>query len=147
LVVLSSNNIIPDFGGKICTFIPNVTVFSALFCAICVRKLSKLNINEGMVMENVVAQMLRRNGHKLYFYSRNDKEHRKNHMEIDFLITEKKKIAPIEVKSGRYTSHSSLDKFKKKFSSKLGDSYILYTKDVLVKDNIIHLPVYMAMFL
>ena len=107
----------------------------------------KLNINEGMVMENVVAQILRRNGHKLYFYSRNDKEQRENHMEIDFLITEKKKIAPIEVKSGRYASHSSLDKFKKKFSSKLGDAYILYTKDVMVKDNIIHLPVYMAMFL
>ena len=69
------------------------------------------------------------------------------YMEIDFLITEKKNIAPIEVKSGNYTSHSSLDKFKKKFSSKLGTSYILYTKDVMVKDNIIHLPVYMAMFL
>jgi hypothetical protein len=107
----------------------------------------RLNINEGMVMENIVAQMLRRNGHKLYFYSRNDKEHRENHMEIDFLITEKKKVAPIEVKSGSYTSHSSLDKFKRKFSSKLGDSYILYTKDVMVKDNISHLPVYMAMFL
>ena len=107
----------------------------------------KLDINEGMIMENVVAQMLRRNGHKLYFYSRTDKEHRENHMEIDFLITEKKKIAPIEVKSGNYRSHSSLDKFRSKFSSKLGSAYILYTKDLMVKDNIIHLPVYMAMFL
>lgn len=107
----------------------------------------KLDINEGMIMENIVSQMLRRNGHKLYFYSRTDKEHRENHMEIDFLITEKKKIAPIEVKSGNYRSHSSLDKFRSKFSSKLGNAYILYTKDLMVKDNIIHLPVYMAMFL
>ena len=107
----------------------------------------KLDINEGMIMENVVAQMLRRNGHKLYFYSRTDKEHRENHMEIDFLITEKKKIAPIEVKSGSYRSHSSLDKFRSKFSSKLSNAYILYTKDLMVKDNIIHLPAYMAMFL
>ena len=107
----------------------------------------KLNINEGMILENVAAQMLRRNGYKLYFYSRNDKEHRQNHMEIDFLITEKKKIAPIEVKSGNYKSHSSLDKFRKKFSDKIGNSYILYTKDVMVKDNIIHLPIYMTMFL
>lgn len=68
-------------------------------------------------------------------------------MEIDFLITEKKKIAPIEVKSGNYRSHSSLDKFKKKYSSKIGNSYILYTKDVMVKDGILHLPLYMAMFL
>jgi len=126
------------------TFMDSPYVENELYKAIL---FDKLNINEGMVMENVVAQMLRRNGHKLYFYSRNDKEHRENHMEIDFLITEKKKIAPIEVKSGSYTSHSSLDKFKKKFSSKLGNSYILYTKDVMVKDSIIHLPVYMAMFL
>lgn len=107
----------------------------------------KLSINEGMFMENIAAQMLRRNGHKLYFYSRYDKVHHENHMEIDFLITEKRTIAPVEVKSGSYKSHSSLDKFKRKFSSKIGNSYILYTKDVKIKDDIIHLPIYMAMFL
>lgn len=73
----------------------------------------KLDINEGMIMENIVAQMLRRNGYKLYFYSRNDNISRENHMEIDFLIIEKGKISPIEVKSGNYRSHSSLDKFRK----------------------------------
>lgn len=107
----------------------------------------KLNINEGMIMENIVAQMLRTNGHKLYFYSRSDTDNRENHMEIDFLITEGKKIAPIEVKSSNYASHSSLDKFRAKFSSKIGNAYILYSKDVMVKDGIIHLPFYMAMFL
>lgn len=107
----------------------------------------KLDINEGMIMENIVAQMLRFNGHRLYFYSRCDNEHRENHMEIDFLIAEGKKIAPIEVKSGNYRSHSSLDKFRKKFSDQIGNSYILYTKDVLKKDGILHLPIYMAMFL
>ena len=107
----------------------------------------KLNINEGMIMENIVAQMLRTNGHKLYFYSRSDTDNRENHMEIDFLITEGKKIAPIEVKSNNYNSHSSLDKFRKKFSSKIGNSYILYSKDVMIKDGIIHLPFYMAMLL
>ncbi|MDD3192459.1 MAG: AAA family ATPase [Oscillospiraceae bacterium] len=107
----------------------------------------KIDINEGMIMENVVAQMLRRNGHKLYFYSRSDSTNRENHMEIDFLVTEKKKISPIEVKSANYRSHSSLDKFRKKFSSKIGASYILYPKDVMEKDGILHLPLYMAMFL
>lgn len=107
----------------------------------------KLNINEGMIMENIVAQILRSNGHKLYFYSRNDNENRDNHMEIDFIITKKKKICPIEVKSGKYTSHSSLDKFKKKFSNYIGDSYIVYDKDLMIKDNIIHIPFYMALFL
>lgn len=107
----------------------------------------KLNLNEGMIMENVVAQMLRFNGHKLYFYSRCDKENRENHMEIDFLITKNHKISPIEVKSSNYTNHSSLDKFKSKFSSKIGNSYILYSKDLMIKNGIIHLPFYMAIFL
>ena len=87
----------------------------------------KLNINEGMLMENIVAQMLRHRRSRLYFYSRSDSQTRENHMEIDFLITEGKKIAPVEVKSGNYRSHSSLDKFRKHFSSVIGNSYILYT--------------------
>lgn len=107
----------------------------------------KLDINEGMIMENVVAQMLRRNSHRLYFYSRSDASNRANNMEIDFLITEGKRIAPIEVKSGNYRSHSSLDKFRRRFSAKLGNSYILYDKDVMEKDDILHLPLYMGMFL
>lgn len=107
----------------------------------------RLDVNEGMIMENIVAQTLRRTGHKLYFYSRSDSRNRINHMEIDFLITEGKKISPIEVKSGNYRSHASLDKFRKKFSSKVGTPYILYPKDVMEKDGIWHLPLYMAMFL
>ena len=107
----------------------------------------KLDINEGMIMENVVAQMLRVRGHSLYFYSRSDAQRRENHMEIDFLITKNKKVCPIEVKSGNYRSHSSLDKFCKKFSKNIGEKYILYAKDVMIKDGIIHLPLYMAMCL
>ena len=107
----------------------------------------KLDINEGMIMENIVAQMLRCRGHKLYFYSRNDTQNRANHMEIDFLITENKKISPIEVKSGNYHSHSSLDKFRKKFADKIATPYILYPQDIMEKDGIWHLPPYMAMLL
>ena len=107
----------------------------------------KLNVNEGMILENIVAQMLRSNGHKLYFYSRKDTNNRANHMEIDFLITENRKISPIEVKSGEYRSRASLEKFKARFSPKIGNSYVLYTKDVTIKEDIIHLPVYMTMFL
>lgn len=126
------------------TFMDNSFTENELYKAIL---FDKLNINEGMIMENAVAQMLRANGHKLYFYSRSDSSHRENHMEIDFLITEGKKIAPVEVKSGNYRAHSSLDKFRKRFSAKIGNSYILYDKDVMIKDGIVHLPFYMAMFL
>ncbi|MBP5202142.1 DUF4143 domain-containing protein, partial [bacterium] len=107
----------------------------------------KIDINEGMIMENIVAQMLRTNGHKLYFYSRSDNLHRENHIEIDFLIANGKEISPIEVKSASYRSHASLDKFLRKFSAKTGTPYILYPKDVAEKDGILHLPLYMAMCL
>jgi hypothetical protein len=109
--------------------------------------LDKLNINEGMLVENIVSQILRSSGHRLFFYSRSDTNNRKNMMEIDFLIKKGGKICPIEVKSSEYRPHTSLDKFINKFGRTLGDAYILYTKDVMVKNGIIHLPIYMAMFL
>ena len=109
--------------------------------------LDKIGINEGMLMENIVAQMLRANGHNLYFYSRYDNINRENHMEIDFLLSDGKKIYPIEVKSSSYNTHSSLDKFMKKFSGRYGQPYIIYCKDLKIKDGIIHLPIYMTMFL
>lgn len=107
----------------------------------------KLGINEGMFMENVVSQMLVSEGHKLYFYSRIDRENRENTMEIDFLIKKNKKICPIEVKSSNYKSHASLDRFKKKFTKRIGDSYIIYAKDLKIEDNIIYIPVYMTCLL
>lgn len=109
--------------------------------------LDRLHVNEGMLMENVISQELRANGHKLYFYARSDTDRRENHMEIDFLIRKERKICPIEVKSGVYRKHSSLDKFKSKFRGKIGQSYFLYTKDIFIKEDVVHLPIYMAMFL
>lgn len=108
---------------------------------------NKLGINAGMLLENFVAQAFTANGHKLFFYSRSDAVNRENNIEIDFLLSKKKKICPIEVKSSLYNTHTSLDKFRNKFKDRIGNSYILYTKDILVKDNIIHLPIYMAIFL
>ncbi len=107
----------------------------------------KLNINEGMIMENAAAQMLRTSGHKLYFYSRTDLENKENTMEIDFLIACGKKISPIEVKSGNYRTHVLLDRYMKKFASRVGQPYIIYTKDLSMKDGILHLPIYMTMLL
>ena len=109
--------------------------------------LDRLHVNEGMLMENIVAQELRAHGHKLFFYSRIDTNNRENNVEIDFLIRRQRKICPIEVKSGAYRKHSSLDKFRKRFSGKIGQSYILYTKDICVKEEVMHLPLYFAMFL
>ena len=109
--------------------------------------LDKLSVNEGMVAENAVAQALRANGIELYFYSRPDKGDGAGRMEIDFLVRRGDAICPVEVKSGAYQHHASLDKFRRKFGNRLGDAYILYTKDVMIKNDIRHIPLYMAMFL
>lgn len=107
----------------------------------------RLGLNEGMFLENIVAQMLTSRGHKLFFYSRSDRENAENRMEIDFLIRRKRKICPVEVKSSSYQSHRSLDKFQKKFAGKLGDAYVIYTKDLRVDGDVTYLPVYMTMCL
>lgn len=103
----------------------------------------KLNFNEGIIMENIVAQALTYSGHRLFFYTRYDTDR----IEIDFLIKRNNKIAPIEVKSSKYTEHTSLSKFIHKFSHKLGEKYIVYQKDLMVKDDVVHIPVYMAWLL
>ena len=95
-------------------------------------------------MENVVAQMLRTHGYRLFFYSiRSSQEYHEN-IEIDFLIRQGRKISPIEVKSLDYKNHTSFDRFDKKFSNKIGDKFILYTKDLMVREGIIYLPLYMT---
>lgn len=103
--------------------------------------------NNGMIAENAVAQALRTSGRKLFFYSRPDSTTRRNDIEIDFLVRRGGAICPVEVKSGRYQRHASLDKFRAKFGKRLGEPVILYTKDLMEKDGILHLPLYMAMFL
>ncbi|MFT0899042.1 ATP-binding protein [Candidatus Methanoprimaticola sp. MG2] len=107
----------------------------------------RLNINEGMLMENVVSQMLVSNRHRLFFYHRYDRDDSKGNIEIDFLVVRNGKICPIEVKSSDHLSHSSLDKFRNKFGKRLGDSFILYTKDMREVDGIRCLPLYMAAFI
>ncbi len=109
--------------------------------------LDKLSVNEGMIAENAVALALTMNGTELYFYSRPDRGNGDGRMEIDFLVRRGDLICPIEVKSGAYQHHASLDKFVRKFGSRLGPACILYAKDLMVRNGIRHLPLYMAMFI
>ena len=109
-----------------------------------------LSINEGMIFENMVAQMLRANKHKLYFheflYTPKDTKTEKKY-EVDFLLINGKRITPIEVKSSNFKYHKSFDYFKEKYKLKLPEKYIIYTKDLDFKDNIYYIPIYMAMCL
>lgn len=112
----------------------------------------KLSFNEGMIMENIVAQMLVASGKKLYFYFNYDKENKDKNMEIDFLIaknkiTSKHNISPIEVKSGKNYTYTSLNKFKLKYKDYLYTNYVLHTEDLKEENGIIFLPLYMTCLL
>lgn len=111
----------------------------------------KLQINEGMLYENAIAQMLVANGHKLYFYTHYNEEKHRNDMEIDFIISNnsklKYKMFPIEVKSGKRYSTKSLNDFMQKYKERIGEGYIVHLRNLLLKDGIICIPPYMAMLL
>ena len=101
----------------------------------------KLDANLGYVYENLVAQMLTAAGNELFYYTFPDENN--HNYEIDFLLSRGNKICPIEVKSSGYKTHKSLDEFCKKFSARIGDRYLVYTKD-LRKDGVtLFIPIYM----
>lgn len=112
------------------------------------RKLlsDKLDANLGHVYENIVAQMLKAAGHELYYYTF-PTESGKHNYEIDFLISDKDKISPIEVKSSGYKTHTSLDVFCRKFSKRIRNKYLIYTKDLYKDRDVLYLPAYMTMLL
>lgn len=111
----------------------------------------KLQINEGMLYENAIAQMLVASGHKLYFYTHYNKVKHRNDIEIDFIISNnsklKYKIYPIEVKSGKQYKTTSLNNFREKYKNRIGESYIIHPKNLIIKDGIICIPPYMTMML
>ena len=106
----------------------------------------KLDINLGYMYENIVAQMLYASGNKLFYYTF-PKESSSHNYEIDFLVVKRNKVCPIEVKSSGYNTHASIDEFVNKISSKIGQRYLVYTKDLRKDGDIICMPIYMTMFL
>ena len=132
----------------------------------------KLEIDEGMLVENIVAQMLKTSGNKLFFYSNYDKEKAENRMQVDFLIQKEvvtsrhnvaqsesresslsmpshsnvseANISPIEVKSSNGYTLTSIQKCIKKFGQYLSTPYVLHSKDVEIKDGLVYLPLYMT---
>lgn len=106
----------------------------------------KLEANLGYVYENLVAQMLTAAGNELFYYTFPTETGNKNY-EIDFLLSRGKKIVPLEVKSSGYKSHKSLDAFCEKYSSRIGDRILLYTKDYQKDQQTACLPIYFTPFL
>ena len=110
--------------------------------------LGKLSINQGMLTENMVAQMLLTKGHALRFYEKiTEKDEKKKKYEVDFLINDGKSIIPIEVKSGKNHKHISIDYYTDKYRS-YSDTGIIFTKGDLRIDGIYrYLPLPMACLL
>ena len=106
----------------------------------------KLSADLGYVYENAISQMLKAAGHELYYYTFPTKSGKHNY-EVNFLIAEDDKISPIEVKSSGYKAHASLDAFCRKFSARIKNKYLIYTKDMRKEEDLLYLPAYMTMFL
>lgn len=103
----------------------------------------KPEANLGYVYENLVAQMLAAAGNNLFYYT--FEKDAKHCYEIDFLLSRGSKICPIEVKSSGYKTHASLDAFRAKYSARIKNSYLIYTKDFQKGDNgLVYLPFYMT---
>lgn len=106
----------------------------------------KLSADLGYLYENMTAQMLKTAGNELFYYTF-PKETSNHNYEIDFLLARKNKICPLEVKASGYKTHASLDAFQNKFSSRILNRYLIYTKDIRKDKDIFCLPVYMVPFL
>lgn len=109
----------------------------------------KFSVNKGMLYENVIAQMLVASGHKLYFYNHYSDDKHRNDMEIDFIIISgdktNVKISPIEVKSSKKYTTTSLEKFNETFKNRISNSYIIHPKNLTIReDGIICIPAYMT---
>lgn len=107
----------------------------------------KLSLNEGMIYENVISQMIAAKGRKLYFYTRYSVEKHRNDIEIDFLLSNESKtnfkVFPIEVKSSKNYTTTSLGKFKDMFGKKIAMQYIIHPKNLSVNGELVKIPPYM----
>lgn len=106
----------------------------------------KLSANFGYLYENAVAQILTANGDALFYHTFMNESTRRNY-KIDFILVRKNKVCPIEVKSSGYKTHASLDAFSRKFSDRILDKYLIYTKDFAKDEDIFCLPIYLVQFL
>lgn len=107
----------------------------------------RLSLNKGMLYENVIAQMITAKGRKLYFYTRYSEDKHRNDIEIDFLLSNESKtnfkVFPVEVKSSKNYTTTSLGRFKEVFGKKIATQYIIHPKNLSVENDVIKIPPYM----
>ena len=114
--------------------------------------LDKLSVNFGNIMENIVAQMLTANNHSLYFYTNSSRDDSESRMEIDFLVqkttvTNKHNIYPLEIKTGKNYTITSLNKFKNKYDAQLCEPFVFHEGEYKQENGITYMPLFMVMCL
>ena len=107
-----------------------------------------LSVNQGMLYENAIAQIIVSKGKKLYFYTRYSEEKHRNDIEIDFLLSNESKtkfrIVPIEVKSSKNYSTTSLEKFGGVYGRRISESVVIHPKNYVRTEQAVKIPPYMA---
>ena len=104
----------------------------------------KLKANLGMLYENASTQILVANSFEPFYYSwYEEKDKTKKFYEIDFIIYKNGKTIPFEVKSRNVSLKESLERFRTKFVKRIGEKYVVNTKQLSFGDNLTYLPFYM----
>ena len=102
----------------------------------------KLHVNEGMIVENAIAQAIRTKGERNYYFKKVDKELKKTVAELDFLVRRENKINIIESKSSDSDSIKSINYVKATYPKRIGKCYILHDGDIKIDGELIYLPYY-----
>ena len=101
-----------------------------------------VNINNGAIYENAVAQELHAHGWALRYFNS------KKQGEVDFLLEQDDEIIPLEVKSGKdYQRHVALCNVLSNTEYNIRRAIVLNNSNLSVKDSVVYAPVYMTMFL
>jgi len=105
-----------------------------------------VNINNGAIYENFVAQELCAHGlaanHSLYYFNS------KKQGELDFVIEYNNRVLPLEVKLGKdYARHNALSNVLSNADYDIPRALVLCQDNVHTKGKITYLPIYMTMFL
>ena len=106
----------------------------------------KLPADLGYLYENAVAQMITSTNRASYYHTW-EKKNSTHYYEVDFLLQDKTKIVPLEVKSSATKKHESIDAFCKKYSKQVSQAVLLSQKDVGKDNNLKFVPIYMLPFI
>ena len=105
----------------------------------------KLPADLGYLYENAVAQMITASNRAAYYHTW-EKKNSTHYYEVDFLLRDKTKLVPLEVKSSATKKHESIDAFCEKYSKQVSQAILLSQKDVGKDNNLKLKPIYMLPF-